>query len=76
MKFAVEIAKMPLFTTNYVVEAEDREEAQRMVTEMLMDFAFTDEVDKHMIMTPADETYEISDTFEVNGVEAGNFFNY
>lgn len=76
MKFAVEIANTCLFTTNYVVEAEDREEAQRMVTEMLMDVAFTDEVDKHTIMTSVDEAYEISDTFEVNGIEAGNFFNY
>lgn len=76
MKFAVEVAHYCLFTTNYVVEAEDMDEARREVEDKFDDWEFINEAEGHSIYAPCDEEYMIADVVEVDDdLMAGTFFN-
>lgn len=77
MKFAVEIAVTKMSTTNYVIEANDLDEARREVEEMLYDHAFTNAVDYAANICSCEDEYTVSDVFEVgNETMTGSFFAY
>lgn len=65
-----------LLATNYVVEAEDMDEARREVEGMFDDPEFADKFEENARLVDDEGELMIADCFEVDdGLEAGTFFN-
>lgn len=76
MKFAVTVARTMLLATNYVVEAEDMDEARREIEGMFNDPEFADRFEENARLVDDESELMIADCFEVDDdLEAGTFFN-
>lgn len=77
MKFAVEVARTMLLVTNYVIEAEDMDEARRGVEDMFDDPEFADRFEENARLVDDEGELMIADSFEVDdNLKADIFFIY
>lgn len=76
MKFAVEVARTMLLATNYVVEADNEDEARREVEGMFNDPEFADRFEDIACIVDDESELMIADCFEVDDdLETDIFFN-
>ena len=76
MKFAVEVGRTMLLVTNYVIEAEDMDEARSEVEGMFDDPEFADRFEENARLVDDEGELMIADCFEVDDdLETDIFFN-
>lgn len=76
MKFAVEVARTMLLVTNYVIEAEDMDEARGEVERLFDDPEFACRFEDIACIVDDESELIIADCFEVDDdLETDIFFN-
>ncbi len=78
MKFAVEVARTMLLVTNYVIEAEDMDEARSEVERLFDDPEFVDQFEENARLVDDEGELMIADSFELKHndyLKPETFFN-